>query len=878
MVQKSTEKSLKLKEASKQQTFNAGVKDTEFWLGLIESQLNNNDYGKDLVSVQNLIKKHQLTEADIKSHEDQIADLNQTAATFTQQGSPDHEKINGLINLINNRYDNIKNKSNERLANLIEANNLYQFIRDLDDEDAWIKEKKLLVKSEDYGRDLNSVQNLKKKHKRLENELHTHEPIIGKIINEANRYRSGEESGAGDDLLNNPNLSGILADINKKCDQLINNWEELKDLYKDRLNKLNDSLNFHIWSASVDEERSWINEKQHQFNNMNDLNALSSTNTSNDSLAVVKNLLKKHEAFETDLNVHKERILHLNEQANELRNNSENAQYNDQITELINSLNRDIELLEQNTEKRKTNMLNNLKYLQFYWKTDVIESWINEKIKQLELANNDIGYNLSTIQNLIAKHDTFEAGLQAFEQNEGINALNELKEQLLSDSNVTSERAANINSKYDHIIECWNKLRSLSKFRLNKLYEQKNKFKDIDELYLKFAKKASSFNSWFENAEEDLTDPVRCNSIEEINELLIAHERFQSTLSIARQEFEELKQLDAKIKSLQVGPNPYTWFTMETLKDTWRSLEKAISDRKQDLDVEKKRQIENDTYRQQFAAIANEFYSWLQATRSDIIEYVNVAKTLDDQLEYTNAKSQVIKDNVKSLKNIEELNLKLEEKLILDNKYTEHSTLSLAQAYDQLNQLGLRMQHNLEQQIQACNQSGVNESSLREFSMMFKHFDKNKSGKLDHDEFKSCLMALGYEFQQNDARFEEILDKIDPNRDGQISLTEYMALMISRETENISSISDVIAAFKALTESSDRPYITREELAAVSRFYLVKIILNKNLFIFFYFKNLSPELTDYCIRKMKPYKDKSGREILNAYDYEAFTHELFNAS
>lgn len=35
-------------------------------------------------------------------------------------------------------------------------------------------------------------------------------------------------------------------------------------------------------------------------------------------------------------------------------------------------------------------------------------------------------------------------------------------------------------------------------------------------MYLLFAKKASAFNSWFENAEEDLTDPVRCNSVEEI--------------------------------------------------------------------------------------------------------------------------------------------------------------------------------------------------------------------------------------------------------------------------------------------------------------------------------------------------------------------------
>lgn len=36
----------------------------------------------------------------------------------------------------------------------------------------------------------------------------------------------------------------------------------------------------------------------------------------------------------------------------------------------------------------------------------------------------------------------------------------------------------------------------------------------------------------------------------------------------------------------------------------------------------------------------------------------------------------------------------------------------------------MRMEHNLEQQIQARNQSGVTEEALREFSMMFSHFDK----------------------------------------------------------------------------------------------------------------------------------------------------------
>ena len=49
-----------------------------------------------------------------------------------------------------------------------------------------------------------------------------------------------------------------------------------------------------------------------------------------------------------------------------------------------------------------------------------------------------------------------------------------------------------------------------------------------------------------------------------------------------------------------------------------------------------------------------------------------------------------------------------------------------------------------------------------------------------------------------------------------MTLTDYMTFMISRETENVSSIDDVVLAFKSLTENSERPYITRDELFAVS--------------------------------------------------------------
>ncbi|XP_028171733.1 spectrin alpha chain-like [Ostrinia furnacalis] len=126
---------------------------------------------------------------------------------------------------------------------------------------------------------------------------------------------------------------------------------------------------------------------------------------------------------------------------------------------------------------------------------------------------------------------------------------------------------------------------------------------------------ASAFNSWFENAEEDLTDPVRCNSIEEIRALKDAHAQFQASLSSAQSDFEALAALDAQIKSFNVGANPYTWFTMEALEETWRNLRKIIAERDVELTKEAQRQDENDKLRKEFAKHANAFHQWLTETR-----------------------------------------------------------------------------------------------------------------------------------------------------------------------------------------------------------------------------------------------------------------------
>lgn len=108
--------------------------------------------------------------------------------------------------------------------------------------------------------------------------------------------------------------------------------------------------------------------------------------------------------------------------------------------------------------------------------------------------------------------ETFDAGLQAFEK-EGIQTITSLKDQLIQAQHAQTPA---IQKRYNDVMERWQKLLNDSEGRKQRLLRLQDKYRQIEDLYLTFAKKASAFNSWFENAEEDLTDTVRCNSVEEI--------------------------------------------------------------------------------------------------------------------------------------------------------------------------------------------------------------------------------------------------------------------------------------------------------------------------------------------------------------------------
>ncbi|XP_045697382.1 spectrin alpha chain, erythrocytic 1 [Phyllostomus hastatus] len=824
LLERTIDKGQKLNEASRQQRFNTGIRDFEFWLSEAETLLAMKDQARDLASAGNLLKKHQLLETEMLARKDALRDLNELATDLLSSGMFNADQIVKKRDDINKRFLGVQNLAAVHHEKLKEAYALFQFFQDLDDEESWIEEKLVRVSSQDYGRDLQGVQNLLKKHKRLEGELKAHEPAIQNVLNMA--------EGLGD------KAAVEREEIQERLTQFVQHWEKLKELTKARGLRLEESLEYLQFMENAEEEEAWINEKEEVV----------AQGDSGDTLAATQSLLKKQEALVNDFAVHEARVQNVCAQGRDILNKEE-SEYKERISVKIETLNEKTPSLAQAIASWKLQLEDDYAFQQFNWKADLVEAWIAEK--ETSLKNNGNGADLTSFLTLLAKQDTLDVSMQSFQQDR-LSKITDLRDQLVAAQHSQTKA---IEERHAALLRLWEQLLEVSAAHRQKLLEKQLPIQKAEELFMEFAHKASSFNHWCENVEEDLSESVHCVSLNEIHQLQKDHKVFLASLVRAKEDFNYLLELDQQIKTLNVPSSPYTWLTMEVLDKMWKQIHDAIKEREQELQNEEARQIKNFEMCQEFEQNASAFLQWVLETRAYFLDgsLLKETGTLESQLEANKRKQKEIQGMKRQLTKIQDLGENLEEALVLDIKY---STIGLAQQWDQLYQLGMRMQHNLEQQIQAKDTIGVSEETLKEFSTTYKHFDENLTGRLSHKDFRSCLRGLNYylpmvEEGEPEPKFEKFLDVVDPGRKGYVSLENYTSFLIDKESENINSSDEIENAFQALAEG--KAYITKEDMKQA----------------------LTPEQVSFCASHMQQYVDPRGRSHPAGYDYVGFTNSYF---
>lgn len=158
LVDATTRKGVKLNEANEEQLFNRNIEDVELWLSELEGQLSSEDYGKDLISVQNLQKKLSLLESDFNAHQDRIDGIAQQARQFSETQHFNAPIIVKKEELLQKRYHALRDPLEKRKSKLAESLQGNQLTRDIEDELSWIREKEQIAASTNRGRDLVGVQ------------------------------------------------------------------------------------------------------------------------------------------------------------------------------------------------------------------------------------------------------------------------------------------------------------------------------------------------------------------------------------------------------------------------------------------------------------------------------------------------------------------------------------------------------------------------------------------------------------------------------------------------------------------------------------------------------------------------------------------------
>ncbi|XP_065754622.1 alpha-actinin-4 isoform X4 [Phocoena phocoena] len=531
---------------------------------------------------------------------------------------------------------------------------------------------------------------------------------------------------------------------------------------------------------------------------------------------------------------------------------------------MVSDINNGWQHLEQAEKGYEEWLLNEIRRLErldhlaekFRQKASIHEAWTDGKEVMLKHRDYETA-TLSDIKALIRKHEAFESDLAAHQDRvEQIAAIaQELNELDYYDSH-------NVNTRCQKICDQWDALGSLTHSRREALEKTEKQLETIDQLHLEYAKRAAPFNNWMESAMEDLQDMFIVHTIEEIEGLISAHDQFKSTLPDADREREAILAIHKEAQRIAEsnhiklsGSNPYTSVTPQIINSKWEKVQQLVPKRDHALLEEQRKQQSNEHLRRQFASQANIVGPWIQTKMEEIGRIsIEMNGTLEDQLSHLKQYERSIVDYKPNLDLLEQQHQLIQEALIFDNKHTNYTMEHIRVGWEQLLTTIARTINEVENQILTRDAKGISQEQMQEFRASFNHFDKDHGGALGPEEFKACLISLGYDVEndrQGDAEFNRIMSVVDPNHSGLVTFQAFIDFM-SRETTDTDTADQVIASFKVL--AGDKNFITAEELR----------------------RELPPDQAEYCIARMAPYQGPDA--VPGALDYKSFSTALYGES
>nr|CAD7394337.1 unnamed protein product [Timema cristinae] len=275
------ERRSRLDQAHQLQLFKEQADQADSWLASKEAFLHNDDLGDSLSSVEMLLRKHEAFEKMVTAQAGRVEELERLSLEIVADHHYDSAGITQRLQAVVSRKDRLKESSMARRRRLQESKQLQQFLRNMYEVEGWIHQKQQVASDENY-RDPTNLQSKIQKHAAFESEL------------SANRGRVAAVTNEGEKLIGAGHFAGM--EIQTRLDELDAAWRQLQDTSQLKRDRLNDAYQALVFSATLEEQETWMDEVEQQLQSEDHGKDLSS----------VEHLLKRHTLLEGDVHNHGE--------------------------------------------------------------------------------------------------------------------------------------------------------------------------------------------------------------------------------------------------------------------------------------------------------------------------------------------------------------------------------------------------------------------------------------------------------------------------------------------------------------------------------------------------------------------------------------------
>ncbi|KAM3919502.1 spectrin beta chain, erythrocytic isoform 1-T2 [Leptodactylus fuscus] len=433
----------------------------EFTLWINEKMLTAQDTSyEEARNLHSKWLKHQAFKAEIDSNKYRLQKIDQKGQQLAQEKPKFAPTVSEKLSALHDQWNELESTTLKKEQTLFDAHRSELYEQRFADITSWINDIEMQVVSDDFGKDLTSVNILLNKHKRIEDQIENKTKEMDEVLPDV------------------PSLAGDKG-LGEKEQNIKERFLQLQAPLQERTRRLQSSKQVHQLHRDLADEILWVQERM----------PLADSKDYGNNLQMVQMLLKKNQTLQKEIAGHGPRVDDVIKRAEAMEGEPDIDP--EPIKNQRQSLQGQWDQLQTATINRQKALNQANEAQQYYMDANEAEAWIDEQ--QLYMMGDEIPKDEESVVLMLKKHLILQHGVEQYGKN--IKDLAEQSQKLLALEHPDGEQ---IIRHQDNLEKQYAALRDRAEERRQKLdnhyhmFQLKREVEDLEQWIAERDIKASS--------------------------------------------------------------------------------------------------------------------------------------------------------------------------------------------------------------------------------------------------------------------------------------------------------------------------------------------------------------------------------------------------